>query len=140
MTSDDPVPPQVRFVQWVQERQMRLALAIAGVEALLYAAHVLTFWSTAGLATVALGVWWYARRGSAELLGPFAWIFATSQVLVLLTPVALSAAKLMFVTLLILLVVGGAIWLLLASSSGARVGSTSVDDARRGSTEHTRRA
>ena len=80
-----------RYGRWLRERRLRITLAIAAVEALLYLFHVLNWWAAVGLAVVAVAFWWYVGRANrSDALRQISWVFAASQLLVLCVPIALA--------------------------------------------------
>ena len=80
--------------RWLRGRRLRITLAIAAVEGLLYLFGVLHWWVAVVLALVALAFWWYvARRSNSHTLRQIGWIFAASQLLVICVPIALKIVE-----------------------------------------------
>src|SRR6266567_2999926 len=87
-----------RAGRWLRERRLRITFWIAAIEGILYLVHVLHWWAAVALAVIAVGFWWYAgRRNKSDILRQLSWIFAASQLLVLLVPLVLSIAHLVAV-------------------------------------------
>ena len=75
--------------RWLQDRRLRITLVIAAVEGLLYLFGALSWWFVVLLAVVALLLWAYVGRTSrSHLVRQATWIFAASQLFVLLVPIA----------------------------------------------------
>jgi hypothetical protein len=83
-----------RMGRWLRDRRLRFTLWIAAIEGLLYLFHVLHWWAAVLLAVIAVGFWWYAgRQHRSDALRQVSWIFAASQLLVLVVPLALALVK-----------------------------------------------
>jgi hypothetical protein len=83
-----------RAGRWLRERRLRFTLWLAAIEGLLYVFHVLHWWAAVALAVIAVAFWWYAgRRNRSDVVRQVSWLFAVSQLLVLLVPVVLTIAK-----------------------------------------------
>ncbi|HZQ15437.1 MAG TPA: hypothetical protein VFA82_01565, partial [Gaiellaceae bacterium] len=83
-----------RSSRWLRERRLRITLAIAAVEGLVYLLGALSWWLVVLLAAVAVLLWLYAGRTTrSDSLRQLTWIFACSQVLVLLVPAAFTVLK-----------------------------------------------
>ena len=83
-----------RSSRWLRDRRLRITLTVAAVEGVLYLFHALSWWLVALLAAVAVLLWLYAGRTSrSDTLRQLTWIFACSQVLVLLVPPAFVLVK-----------------------------------------------
>ena len=93
-----------RTGRWLRERRLRFTLWIAAAEGLLYLVHVLHWWEAVLLAAIAVPFWWYAgRQHRSDALRQASWIFAGSQLLVLVVPLALGLVKAIAVGLVALL-------------------------------------
>ncbi len=83
-----------RAGRWLRERRLRITFWIAAIEGILYLVHVLHWWAAVALAVIAVGFWWYAgRRNKSDTVRQLSWIFAASQLLVLLVPLVLKIAE-----------------------------------------------
>lgn len=102
-----------RGSRWLRERRLRVALAIAAVEGLLYLVGALSWWLVVLLAAVAVLFWAYAGRTSrSDTLRQLSWIFAVSQVLVVLVPPVFKLVKWAAISMVVLLAVAALIVLL----------------------------
>lgn len=102
-----------RSSRWLRERRVRVTLTIAAVEGLLYLLHALNWWLVVLLAAVAILLWAYLGRASrSDTLRQLTWIFAFSQVLVLLVPPAFVLVKWAAVGVVALLAIAALIVLL----------------------------
>jgi hypothetical protein len=80
--------------RWLRERRLRITLWVAAVEGLLYLFGALHWWAAVALALIACAFWWWVGRSSrSDTVRHLSWIFATSQLLVLCVPIALSLVK-----------------------------------------------
>jgi hypothetical protein len=101
-----------RIGRWLRERRLRFTLWIAAIEGLLYVVHVLHWWAAVLLAVIAVTFWWFAgRQHRSDALRQASWIFAVSQLLVLVVPLALGVVKLIAVGLVALLAVVALVFL-----------------------------
>ena len=83
-----------RLGRWFRHRRIRLALGIAAFEGLLYLFGVFGWWEAALFAVITGVFWWFAGRSSrSDYVREGSWILATSQLLVLLVPLALGIVK-----------------------------------------------
>jgi hypothetical protein len=102
-----------RSSRWLRERRVRVALTIAAVEGLLYLVGALSWWLVVLLAAVGILLWAYAGRTSrSDALRQVTWIFAVSQVLVILVPPVFQLVKWAAITMVVLLAVGALVVLL----------------------------
>jgi hypothetical protein len=101
-----------RAGRWLREKRFRFTLWIAAAEGLLYLVHVLRWWAAVALAVIAVGVWFYGGRTSrSDLIRQATWIFAVSQLLVLLVPLVLGIAKAIAIAVVALLAIAALIFL-----------------------------
>jgi len=104
--------------RWLRGRRLRITLAIAAVEGLLYLFGVLHWWVAVVLALVALAFWWYvARRSSSHSLRQVGWIFAASQLLVICVPIALKVVEWLAIGVIAVLAIAALVFLLTDRSS-----------------------
>ncbi len=76
--------------RWLREHRLRVALWIAVAEGLLTIVGVIPKYLVFLLALVALALWWFVgRRHRHDTARHATWIFATSQLLVVLVPAAI---------------------------------------------------
>ncbi len=102
-----------RAGRWLRERRLRITLAISAVEGLLYLVHALSWWIVVLLAAVALLLWAYGGRSSrSDAVRHVTWIFAVSQVLVLLVPLAFWVLKAIAIGVVVLLAIAALVVLL----------------------------
>ena len=95
-----------RYGRWLRERRLRITLAIAAVEGLLYLFHALNWWAAVALAVVSVGFWWTVGRSiRSDLLKQLSWIFAASQLLVLCVPIALALVTAVAIALIAILAI-----------------------------------
>ena len=98
--------------RWLRERRIRITLAIAAIEGLLYLFGVLHWWAAVGLALIAVVLYWYTGRNSrSHIWRQATWIFAASQLLVLCVPIAIALLKAVAVVVIVLFAVGALIFL-----------------------------
>jgi hypothetical protein len=98
--------------RWLRERRIRITLAIAAVEGLLFLFGALHWWAAVALAIIAIALYWYAGRNSrSHMFRQATWIFAASQLLVLCVPIALAFLKAVAVVVIALLAIGALIFL-----------------------------
>ena len=98
--------------RWLRGRRLRITLWTAAIEGLLVIVHVLHLWEIILLAAIAVGLWAFAgRRNRADVIRQASWIFAASQVLVLLVPLALTVAMTIAIVVFVLLAVAALIFL-----------------------------
>jgi len=101
-----------RAGRWLREKRLRFTLWLAAVEDTLYLVHVLHWWAAVALAVIAVGTWWYAGRTSrSDALRQVTWIFAASQLLVLLVPLALGIVKAVAIAVVALLAIAALVFL-----------------------------
>ncbi len=101
-----------RAGRWLREKRLRFTLWLAAVEGILYLVHVLHWWAAVALAVIAVGTWWYAGRTSrSDALRQVTWIFAASQLLVLLVPLALGIVKAVAIAVVALLAIAALVFL-----------------------------
>jgi hypothetical protein len=99
--------------RWLHGRRLRIALTIAAVEGLLYLVHALSWWFVVLLAAVGILLWAYAGRASrSNIVRQVTWIFALSQVLVLLVPLAFWFLKAIAIGVVAVLAIAALIVLL----------------------------
>ena len=81
---------QSRHHRWLRERRVRVALVIAGVEALLLIVHVLPWLLTLLVAIlIVVGYFWLGDRIRSRSVREAGWVAAVSQAMVMLVPVLL---------------------------------------------------
>jgi cation transport ATPase len=98
--------------RWLRGRRLKITLWIAAVEGLLALLHVIHWWEVVVLAAIALGFWWFVGRGNrSDLLRQTSWIFAASQLLVVLVPAALAIVGTLAVVFVALFAVAALIFL-----------------------------
>src|SRR3954452_14567183 len=98
--------------RWLRERRLRLTLAIAAIEGLLYLFGVLHWWVAVALAGIAVLFWWYAGRAHrSDVLRQASWVLAASQLLVLCVPIAFAVVKALAIGLVALLAIAALILL-----------------------------
>jgi hypothetical protein len=98
---------------WLQGRRLKIALWVAAVEGLLAIVHVIHWWEVVVLAAIAVGLWWFAGRSSrSSVVRQATWIFASSQLLVLLVPIALAILGVLAWVLFALFIVAALLLLL----------------------------
>ena len=101
-----------RLGRWLRDRRFRLTLWIAAIEGLLYVFHVLHWWAAVLLAVIAVLFWWYSgRQHRSDALREASWIFAVSQLLVLVVPLALKVFELVAIVVVGLLAVVALVFL-----------------------------
>jgi hypothetical protein len=101
-----------RTGRWLRERRLRFTLWTATVEGLLYLFHVLHWWEAVLLAAIAVLFWWYAgRQTRSDALRHASWIFAVSQLLVLVVPLALGLVKAIAIGVIALLAIVALVFL-----------------------------
>jgi uncharacterized membrane protein YphA (DoxX/SURF4 family) len=101
-----------RAGRWVRQRRLRFTLWLAVVEGLLYIFGVLHWWAAVALAVIAVVIWFYAgRRSSSDAVRHTTWIFAASQLLVLLVPLVRTILHAVAIGLVVLLAVAALIFL-----------------------------
>jgi hypothetical protein len=102
-----------RSGRWLRERRVRITLAIATIEGLLYLVHALHWWVVVALAAIAILFWAYAGRSSRSYtLRQASWVFAVSQVLVLLVPLAFWILKAIAIGVVVLLAIAALVVLI----------------------------
>jgi hypothetical protein len=91
---------------FLAERRMRLSLGIAVGEGILVIGDVIPTWAIYVVAVAAVGYWViWGRNSKSSSVRQASWIFAASQVLVLLVPILFAFVKtLAYVVLAILAV------------------------------------
>jgi len=98
--------------RWLRERRVRFTLWLAAIEGLLYLFHVLHWWVAVGLAVVAVAFYLYvARPNRSDAVRQVGWIFAASQLLVLVVPLALSLVKAIAIGVIALLAIAALVFL-----------------------------
>jgi hypothetical protein len=76
--------------RWLRTHRLRITLWIALAEGVLTIVHVLPKLAVILVAALAVASWWYAGRTSrSDLVRQATWIFAVSQLFVVLIPIAL---------------------------------------------------
>jgi hypothetical protein len=99
--------------RWLHSRRLRITLSIAAVEGLLYLVHVLSWWLVVLIAAIALLLWAYGGRSSRSYSArQVTWIFAVSQILVLLVPLAFVVLKAVAIGVVAILAIAALIVLL----------------------------
>jgi hypothetical protein len=72
---------------YLAERRIRLSLGIAVVEGLLVVTNVVPQWAVFVVAIAAAAYWyWWGRNSNSLMVRQASWIFAASQIFVLLVP------------------------------------------------------
>ncbi len=98
--------------RWLRERRIRITLAIAAIEGLLYLFGALHWWAAVILALIALSFWWFVtRRSRSHTLRQVGWIFASSQLLVLCVPLAIGILKAVAIAVIIIFAIVALIFL-----------------------------
>jgi hypothetical protein len=100
-----------RAGRWLRERRLRATLWIAALEGVLYLFHVLHWWAAVALAIIAVAFYWTTRDSRSDALRQVAWIFATSQLLVLVVPLALGIVKAIAIGVIALLAIAALVFL-----------------------------
>ncbi|HEY6960663.1 MAG TPA: hypothetical protein VI408_02110 [Gaiellaceae bacterium] len=101
-----------RTGRWLRERRLRFTLWIAAIEGLLYLFHFLHWWVAVSLAVIALGFYVYvARAHRYDTIRQVGWIFAVSQLLVLVVPLALGLVKAIAIGVIALLAIAALVFL-----------------------------
>jgi hypothetical protein len=95
-----------RLGRWFRLRRFRLTLGLAAIEGLLYVVGVLGWWEAALFALIAGGFWWFVGRSNrSDVVRELSWILATSQLIVLLVPLALGIVKAVAIAVVALLAI-----------------------------------
>lgn len=98
--------------RWLRGRRLKITLWIAAVEGLLTLLHVIHWWEVVVLAAIALGFWWFVGRANRSgLVRQTSWIFAASQLLVVLVPAALAIVGTLAIVFVALFAVAALIFL-----------------------------
>src|SRR5438034_4126309 len=98
--------------RWLRGHRLRFTLWVTLIEGLLVVVHVLRWWTIVPLAVIAIAVWWYGGRSSrSDTVRQASWIFAASQVLVLLVPLVLFIATTIAVAVIVLIAIAALIML-----------------------------
>ena len=101
-----------RTGRWLRERRLRFTLWIAAIEGVLYLFHVLHWWVAVALAVIAVMFYWYvARVHRSDSLRQLGWVFAASQLLVLVVPLALGLLKAIAIGVIALLAIAALVFL-----------------------------
>jgi hypothetical protein len=75
---------------YLGERRLRISLVIAVIEGLLVIVHVIPRWAIFIVAVAAVAYWAaYGRSSNSVMVRQASWIFAASQVFVILVPLLL---------------------------------------------------
>jgi hypothetical protein len=102
-----------RSGRWLRDRRLRIALAIAAVEGLIYLIGALSWWIVVLFAIVSIGLWAYAGRTSRhDLIRNGTWILAVSQTMVLLVPLAFWLLKAVAIGVVVVLAIAALVVLL----------------------------
>ena len=103
-----------RSSRWLREHRLRFTLWLAAAEGLLYLVHVLHWWEAVVLAVIGVVVYVFGGRTSRSYtVREATWIFAASQLLVLLVPIVWTIAKAVAIAVVALAAVAGLIFLFL---------------------------
>jgi hypothetical protein len=98
--------------RWLRGRRFRITLWTAAIEGLLVVLHVLHWWEIVALAAVGVGFWLYAgRKNRLDIIRQAGWIFAVSQLLVLIVPLALALATTIAIVVFALLAIAALVFL-----------------------------
>ena len=101
-----------RTGRWLRERRVRITLAIAAVEGLLYIFGVVHGWAAVVLAAITGGYWWWSGRSHrSDVVRNLSWILAASQLIVVCVPLAFSLVKAVAVAVVALLAIAALILL-----------------------------
>jgi hypothetical protein len=101
-----------RAGRWLRARRLRFTLWIAAIESLLYLFHALHWWAAVLLAVVGLVFYWYVGRSHrSDVVGEASWIFAASQLLVVVVPVVWAIAKTVAIAVFAILAIAALIML-----------------------------
>jgi len=102
-----------RSGRWLRDRRLRIALAIAAVEGLIYLVGALSWWIVVLFAVVSILLWAYAGRSSRhDVLRNATWILAVSQTMVLLVPLAFWLLKAVAIGVVVVLAIAALVVLL----------------------------
>ncbi len=97
---------------YLSERRLRLSLSIAVVEGLLVIINVIPRWAVFIVAIAAVGYWaMYGRNSESTMVRQGSWIFAASQVFVILVPLLLFFFKTVAYVALVVLAIAALIFL-----------------------------
>ena len=103
-----------RSSRWLREHRLRFTLWLAAAEGLLYLVHVIRWWEAVVLAILGVAVYVYGGRSSrSDTVREASWIFAASQLLLLLVPIVWTIAKAVAIAVVALAAVAGLIFLFL---------------------------
>jgi hypothetical protein len=101
-----------RTGRWLRENRIRITLAIAAVEGLLYLFGVLNWWIAVLFGAIAGAFWWYSgRTHRSDVVRHVSWILAASQLLVVCVPLALSLVKAVAIAVVALLAIAALVFL-----------------------------
>ncbi|MDX6485359.1 MAG: hypothetical protein QOF43_512 [Gaiellaceae bacterium] len=103
-----------RTGRWLEERRTRLALWIAGAEALVVLfSHDLTKWTVIGLAIVSVLAWLGGRESGSQTIRQILWIFAASQLLAVIAVILAWIVKWAVIMAVVVFAVLGLVYLFL---------------------------
>ena len=92
-----------RFGRWLRENRLWIALVVALVEGILVLVGEITWWSVVLVAIIAVAIYvWGGRKAGREEVREVSWIFAVSQVAVVLVP-ALAFGVVVFAAIALVL-------------------------------------
>jgi hypothetical protein len=98
--------------RWLRGKRLRITLWTAAVEGLLVVLHVLHWWEIVVLAAAGVAFWMFAgRKNRLDIIRQSGWIFAVSQLLVLIVPLALALATTIAIAVFALLAVAALVFL-----------------------------
>jgi hypothetical protein len=98
--------------RWLRVNRLRITLAIAAVEALLYLFGVLNWWVAVLFAAITGAFWWYSGRSHrSDVVRHISWILATSQLLIVCVPLALGLVKAVAIAVVALLAIAALVFL-----------------------------
>jgi len=101
-----------RAGRWLRARRLRFTLWIAAFESLLYLFHALHWWAAVLLAALGLVFYWYVGRSHrSDVVGEASWIFAVSQLMVVVVPIVWGIAKTVAIAVFAILAIGALIML-----------------------------
>jgi hypothetical protein len=97
---------------YLAERRLRLSLIVAAVEGVLVVTNVIPGWAVFVVAIAAVGYWWlWGRNFNSFTVRQASWIFAASQVFVLLVPLLFAFFKTVAYVALAILAIAALIFL-----------------------------
>jgi hypothetical protein len=103
-----------RASRWLEQRRTRLALWVAGAEAIVVLfSHDLTKWTVIVLAVVSVLAWLGGRESGSPLVRQILWIFAASQLLAVIAVILAWIVKWALIMAVVVFAVLGLVYLFL---------------------------